>query len=182
MKIPSPRPNSPSQPLKNSLCEEVQLCVSLKSVELVKRLKHNLIWLATKWFEHSGEGSCPLYEVRERVTQAVVMVTDYLRLCGLESLLYPLVVYIERYVTTVGKLDPVNVYDIFLTSVVITIKYWYDQQTTNTYFSKFFNVPLEEVRDNEAAFLGAINFDLSLSETEQKLWNSFLELKNAANR
>jgi len=84
----------------------------------------------------------------------------------LGHLMIPALIYTERYFTILRRINDQFIFDLFMTSVVLAIKFWHDQIITNVTYSKMFDILTHILCYNELNFLHAVDYDLNLEEDD----------------
>jgi len=123
-----------------------------------------VIQMAKHWFvtDKDSVGS-----VEEHLARTLVELHACLCNWRVEYLLRPSIVYAQRYMKMLGEVIHSSfIFELFLTSVVITVKFWHDSVISTGTFASIFDRPIERMRSNEKNFLYVVDWDLCLTEHE----------------
>jgi len=122
--------------------------------------------LAVKWFQKTTteNPSFDPQKVEGQIQQTLDVFNNFLKEWRMEYLLLPALIYVERYFGVLGSISYQYVFDLFLTSVVLAIKFWHDPVIANTTFSKIFDIPTNVLTFNELNFLYAVDYNLVLDQ------------------
>lgn len=126
---------------------------------------HAYAKLAVKWFQKTTEGQTfDAKKVEKQIQQTLEVFSNFLKEWRMDYLLLPALIYVERYFKVLGSISYQYVFDLFLTAVVLSIKFWHDPVIANTTFSKIFDIPTNVLTFNELNFLYAVDYNLVLDQ------------------
>jgi hypothetical protein len=126
---------------------------------------HAYAKLAVKWFQKTAEGQTfDAKKVEKQIQQTLEVFSNFLKEWHMDYLLLPALIYVERYFRVLGSISHQYVFDLFLTGVVLSIKFWHDPVIANTTFSKIFDIPTNVLTFNELNFLYAVDYNLVLDQ------------------
>eukprot|EP01117_Protostelium_nocturnum_P002924 TRINITY_DN13854_c0_g1_i1.p1 TRINITY_DN13854_c0_g1~~TRINITY_DN13854_c0_g1_i1.p1 ORF type:complete len:198 (-),score=60.59 TRINITY_DN13854_c0_g1_i1:195-788(-) len=76
--------------------------------------------------------------------------------------LLPTVIYTDRYIKKSGSIDPSELFQLLLTSAIVTIKFWQDWGIDAAIFEEATGITRKEMNARERKFLNTIDFELFL--------------------
>ncbi len=104
-----------------------------------------------------------LVEEIERILSDVEQVLQLLSVELSQGLFDSVIVYIERFVQSQGKLNVANLYPILCVAAIVAIKFWEDQPSFDMSVpSDMFGISLKALCAMERNFLQKINYQLML--------------------
>lgn len=132
---------------------------------------HAYAKLAVKWFQKTTEGQTfDAKKVEKQIQQTLEVFSNFLKEWRMDYLLLPALIYVERYFKVLGSISYQYVFDLFLTAVVLSIKFWHDPVIANTTFSKIFDIPTNVLTFNELNFLYAVDYNLVLDQEHVQIF------------
>jgi len=135
--------------------------------------------LSVKWFDKMADGSQLSFEIQKverQIQQTIEVLSNFLKEWRMDHLLLPALIYVERYFRVLGSISYQYVFDLFLTSVVLAIKFWHDPVISNVTFAKIFDIPTTVLTYNELNFLYAVDYKLVLDEEEIRVFAARLSV------
>jgi hypothetical protein len=98
------------------------------------------------------------------IYESLEVIQKFLVYWNMGSFFGVMLVYIQRYIKRVGRVDSCHVFNLIFVATVVTIKFWEDFWIDNSKFSDMFKCSVEELNLNERNFLTAINYNLTVTE------------------
>ena len=120
--------------------------------------------VAVQWFVRRPNYSEE--ELEKEICDTLHTFSRFLVEWRLGHLMIPALIYTERYFGILRRINDQFIFDLFMTSVVLAIKFWHDQIITNVTYSKMFDIPTHILCYNELNFLHAVDYDLILEEED----------------
>jgi len=143
-----------------------------------------LLHLCISWIEDNDReylNTHPLSEVEDTLNQLFVILTDLFEIYKFPRHMFvPVVMYANRFVGKYG-IKHNQLFNLLLTSSLITMKFWDDTTPiTNARIAEAFRYSVSEVRIMEMRFLKGLDYSLSLSSNDIKMFmfeSAKIELK-----
>jgi len=134
-----------------------------EQVEIQAVMKKIARYASLNWFTSEELKKKQIYN---EIYSSLQMLEDFLDYYGLrQNFLVTMVIYVERYLREVGKVDASCAFDVFLVATIVTVKMWEDKWITNKAFSKMFATNPRDLSANEIQFLAAIDYDLAVDNS-----------------
>lgn len=133
-----------------------------------------LLHLCISWIEDNDREyllTHPAVEVEETLNQLFVILLDLFEIYKFPRHMFiPVVLYSNRFVRKYG-IKHNQLFNLLLTSAMIAMKFWDDTTPiTNARIAEAFKYSLSEVRIMEMRFLKGLDYSLSLSPEDVKMF------------
>jgi len=135
-----------------------------EQTELITLMKKIARYASLHWFTSQELKKKQIYN---SIYNNLTLLEDFLDYYGLrQNFLVTMVIYVERYLKEVGKIDASCAFDVFLVATVLVVKMWEDKWITNKAFSRMFSTNVKDLSTNEVQFLSAIDYDLAVDNPQ----------------
>jgi len=133
-----------------------------------------LLQLCIKWIEENDREyllTHPLLEVEDTLNQLFVILLEMFDIYKFPRHMFiPVILYANRFVSKYG-IKHNQLFNLLLTSTLIAMKFWDDTTPiTNARVADAFRYSINEVRIMEMRFLKGLDYSLSLSTDDVKLF------------
>jgi hypothetical protein len=133
-----------------------------------------LLHLCISWIEDNDREyltTHPLSEVEDTLNQLFVILLDLFEIYKFPRHMFvPVVMYANRFVSKYG-IKHNQLFNLLLTSTLVTMKFWDDTTPiTNARIADAFRYSISEVRIMEMRFLKGLDYSLSLTTADVKMF------------
>jgi len=133
-----------------------------------------LLQLCISWIEENDREyltSHPLSEIEDTLNQLFVILLDLFEIYKFPRHMFiPVILYANRFVSKYG-IKHNQLFNLLLTSSLVAMKFWDDTTPiTNTRIADAFRYSTNEVRIMEMRFLKGLDYSLSLTTDEVKMF------------
>lgn len=133
-----------------------------------------LLHLCISWIEENDKdylSTHPISEVEDTLNQLFAILLDLFEIYKFPRHMFvPVVMYANRFVKKYG-IKHNQLFNLLLTSTLITMKFWDDTTPiTNARIAEAFRYSISEVRIMEMRFLKGLDYSLSLTTEDVKMF------------
>jgi len=119
------------------------------------------------WFVVPTTSEKKAAQVEKEFKECTSILEDMLEYYGLDVGFYVvMLIYVERYVKVVGKVEEDLIFDLMLAAAISTIKMWKDVTLRNRQCARLFGIDSKLVCDNEIDFLTEVNYNLVVDKDQ----------------